>query len=111
MQTVVENPSFKASAKAAGMTETEIAALVSYLAGNPMAGVLVQEAGGIRKVRFAKTGGGKSGGYRVFYIVGAPEYPLFLLWVLNKRDAENLTKAQRNALAAVAKQLFENYLR
>lgn len=41
------------------------AALVGTLASDPMAGDLVPGLGGIRKLRFAPAGRGKSGGFRV----------------------------------------------
>jgi hypothetical protein len=109
MQTVALNPTFLATAKAAGMTEDEIAALIDYLAKNPQAGVVVQGTGGVRKVRFAKTGGGKSGGYRVFFYFAGPKWPVFLWAVISKNDAENLSKAERNELAKVTRTIIENY--
>ena len=57
-ETVVEMPDFQRRAKAA-MTEAERMALIDYLSANPLAGVLL--GGGLRKVRFAREGGGKSG--------------------------------------------------
>jgi hypothetical protein len=47
------------------MTEAEMDDLVRLLASNPETGVLIVGSGGCRKVRLARTGGGKSGGYRV----------------------------------------------
>ena len=41
--------------------------IISYLAEHPKAGVLMQGTGGVRKLRWAKEGGGKSGGVRVIY--------------------------------------------
>jgi hypothetical protein len=38
---------------------------VVFLAESPQAGDLMKETGGCRKVRIAKDGVGKSGGYRV----------------------------------------------
>ncbi len=58
MQTVVE-------AKALGVTETEKASIVTWIAVNPDAGNVIEGTGGARKVRFAGKSKGKSGGYRV----------------------------------------------
>ena len=65
MQTVVELPEFLRRAKAI-MSDEERFALVSFLAANPEAGLLL--GGGLRKVRVPRQGGGKSGGYRTLYV-------------------------------------------
>jgi hypothetical protein len=67
----------------------------------PRDGVVVPEAGGLRKLRFAAPASekGKSGSYRVFYVY-FPEYGIVVLWaVIDKVQKANLTKAQRNAIA------------
>jgi putative transcriptional regulator len=68
----------------------------------PLAGDLIVGSGGCRKVRVAGRGKGKSGGYRLitFHV---PAVGVSLLWVLSKGQASNLTKAQVNGLAKVAK--------
>jgi hypothetical protein len=111
MHTVVLNPIFQTAAKAAGMTDAELDDLVNFLARNPKAGVPVQGTGGIRKFRFAKTGGGKSGGYRVFSYYAGLEWPVFLWTIISKSQSENLSKAERNALAKMTAQIIANYPR
>jgi hypothetical protein len=67
----------------------------------PLAGTVVPGAGGLRKVRFATRGSGKgkSGSYRVSYTYFA-EYGLVILWaIIAKGQAEDLTKADCNAIA------------
>ena len=54
--------------------------------------------GGARKVRVARRGGGKSGGYRVITYYADADRPVFLLTVISKGQQSNLTKAQTNAL-------------
>ncbi len=49
------------------LTEDEKTELIDYLAMNPTAGLLIQGTGGIRKLRWARSGQGKSGGARVIY--------------------------------------------
>ena len=53
MQSVIETPSFLADAKAGGVTDGERAAIVDFLAANPMAGDEIARSGGARKVRDA----------------------------------------------------------
>lgn len=98
MHTVVETPEYLAAAKKAGMTETERQAAVDFLAANPDAGDIIPGTGGCRKVRIAKQGGGKSGGYRVITYYTDTETPVFLMTVISKGRQANLTDRQKNEL-------------
>jgi hypothetical protein len=99
MQTIIETRSYLAAAAAAGMSETERVRTVLFLAENPEAGDVMKETGGCRKVRIAKDGEGKSGGYRVITWFGGGDIPVFLLSVFAKRQKANLSNKERNALA------------
>lgn len=68
-----------------------------------------KEGGGIRKVRFALRGRGKSGGVRVIYYYHGRNVPIFLLTLFAKNEKANLSKAERNALAAVARRIANAY--
>jgi len=59
--TVRETPIFGRRADAL-LSADEREELIAYLAENPLAGKVIKETGGVRKVRFAATGKGKSGG-------------------------------------------------
>jgi mRNA-degrading endonuclease RelE of RelBE toxin-antitoxin system len=52
----------------------------------PEAGDLVPESGGIRKLRWAAKGKGKSGGVRVIYYFHSEALPVFLLTVYAKNQ-------------------------
>jgi hypothetical protein len=54
-----------------------------------------------RKFRFAKEGGGKSGGYRVVTWFGGGDVPVFLLTVFAKGRQATLTPDERNGLARI----------
>ena len=64
--TVIETQSFLRTAKAL-VSDEERMDLIAYLAENPTAGDIMEGTGGVRKVRWARRGGGKSGGFRVIY--------------------------------------------
>lgn len=98
VHTVVETPEYLIAAKLAGMSEEERGAAVEEIARNPGAGVLIPGSGGARKVRIARKGSGKSGGYRVVTYYSDADNPVFLLTVISKGQQANLTKAQRNEL-------------
>ena len=61
------------------------------MASHPAAGELIQETGGIRKLRWAAKGKGKSGGVRIIYYHYNDTVPLFLLTVFGKGEKVNLT--------------------
>lgn len=100
MQSVVETHAFLSDAKAAGMGDDERAAFVAFIAENPQAGDVMQGTGGARKVRWARRGSGKSGGYRVVTFYAGQDIPVFLLAVFAKSERANLSKAEQNALRA-----------
>lgn len=61
--------------------------------------------GGIRKLRWARTSGGKSTGIRVIYYFHDDSMPLYLLTVFGKNEKPNLSKEERNLLAKAVKEL------
>ncbi|GLS87979.1 hypothetical protein GCM10010873_29530 [Cypionkella aquatica] len=95
LETVIEMPDFQRRAKAA-MTEAERLALIDFLAANPLAGVLL--GGGLRKVRFARTGGGKSGGFRTIHYYKPEVGPVFLVTMFAKNEKSNLSAKEMEYL-------------
>lgn len=58
--------------------------------------------GGFRKLRLARQGGGKSGGFRVIYFYYTENMPVYLFDIYAKNAKENLTQAERVAFAAIS---------
>ena len=106
LQTVVELDSFIRRAKTI-MSDAERAAIVDFVAANPEAGVSL--GGGLRKVRFARAGSGKSGGYRSIYVFGGISVPLFLVTVFAKNEQDNISKAEQAHLIELSKLLIATY--
>jgi hypothetical protein len=106
--TVIETPSFLRDAKRI-MDDEERQEIVAFLAHNPNAGDILQGTGGIRKLRFAREGGGKSSGYRVIYFFHSAAIPLFALNVFAKNEKTNISPAERNALKTLSAQLVQTY--
>ena len=109
--TVTETPGFLKDVKAARLTEEEHRELIYFLAANPTAGAVVEGTGGVRKVRFAAGGQGKSGAYRVVYYYHDMDMPLYALVLFAKKDKANLNKAERNAMKKLVPVLVEQYQR
>lgn len=108
MITVVELPEFIRCSERL-LTEKEKVSLVNYLAAHPGAGVIMRGTGGIRKLRWQRGGIGKSGGVRVIYYFYDEEHPVFLLSIFGKSEKANLSKAEYNELAKLARILIESY--
>ncbi len=83
--------------------------LVSYLAEHPNSGVLIQGSGGIRKLRWARNDGGKSGGVRVIYFHYSEVMPLYLLAIFGKNEKANISAQEKKLLAKLVKELIFNW--
>jgi hypothetical protein len=105
--TVAETPEFQRRARAI-MSDGERMALIDFIARNPTAGVAI--GGGIRKVRYARDGGGKSGGFRVIHFYGGDEgMPVFLITVFAKNEKANLTKTETEIVKSLGRLLADSY--
>ena len=74
--------------------EEERAEFAAFIAHNPLAGVVVRDSGGIRKVRWSREGSGKSGGVRVIYFTRLEAGEVVLLTLYAKSKTDNLTGAK-----------------
>lgn len=88
-----------------GFTDDELSQLQQVLLENPKAGDVMKGTGGLRKVRFAFLGSGKSGSVRVCYIDIEGVLEIHLIDVFAKNEKENLSKAERNAIRIVVEQI------
>ncbi len=88
-------PDFVASTRKM-LEDDEREELVDFLSLNPVAGDVIAGTGGVRKVRWALPGRGKSGGARVIYFYHDMGMPLFLLDAYAKNERANISHADRN---------------
>lgn len=104
--TVAELPEFQRRAVKL-LTGDERQSVVNYLAAFPREGDLIRNTGGVRKLRWARGGRGKSAGVRVIYYFHSERMPLYLLTVFAKNERDDLTQGERNELAKLVKILVE----
>ncbi len=97
---------FVRRAKAA-MTDGERAELINLLATNPEAGIPL--GSGLRKMRFGRTGAGKSGGFRTIHFYRAGAGPLLLLTMFAKNEKANLSAAELAVLMKLGDELAAHY--
>lgn len=103
--TVAEIDPFDATARRAGLSDQERAELIAFLAANPQAGDVIPGTGGLRKLRWARTGEGKRGGYRAIYYFFTDEVPIYLLAIYAKNQQVDLSAQQKRRLSELAVEL------
>lgn len=103
MQTIIETPVFERTS--GFMKKEDKDRFIDYIARNPDAGDLIPNSGGIRKVRFAIEGGGKSGGARIFTYYYDDENPVYLLAALKKSQKSDLSREELAALRELSKSI------
>lgn len=83
------------------LTDTEYSEFQQFLIANPEAGDVIQETGGLRKVRWAAGGKGKSGGVRViyYYVDQAEQMRMLLMYKKGRKDT--LTAEDKKVLKAI----------
>lgn len=101
LHTVVETPQFIRDAAAVGMSDAERKSFVDLVAASPQQGVEIQGSGGVRKIRVAGRGKGKSGGYRAIAAYFGTDVPVYLLALLSKGDRENFSNAEIAGFKAI----------
>ncbi len=104
---VVSLRPFLRVAKAVGLNDADIQEIEVQVAYDPEQGDLVEGTGGVRKRRVALSNRnkGKSGGGRVFTVFFHMDLPVYIVAMVDKSDAGNLSKAERNELARLTGQL------
>jgi hypothetical protein len=73
----------------------------------PEQGPVVRGGGGLRKLRWARPGGGKSGGFRVIYYWAPGEEVFYMLYAYAKNEQGDLTPAQTRALGQLVREEFK----
>jgi hypothetical protein len=81
-----------------------LTAIQSDLLDNPERGRIVQGLGGIRKARAAdpERGKGKRGGFRYLYMYFVTDQEIYLLYLFDKNEQEDLSPSQRRLLRDLA---------
>lgn len=68
------------------LSDDDYRGLQSYLLQKPDAGDIVRGSGGVRKVRWASAGKGKSGGVRAIYYWKKSEHEIWMLTMYSKSE-------------------------
>jgi hypothetical protein len=108
LTTVVETAAYLSKASRL-LGDSEREDVLNALAADPEAGAVIKGTGGMRKYRVGVEGRGKRGGARVIYWYHSERYPLVLLWMFAKNEADDLTSEQRKRLTRVTGELLGDF--
>jgi hypothetical protein len=72
------------------LDDEEYAELQQFMMQNPEAGQVVPGSGGVRKLRWARSGKGKRGGLRVIHFVRYQPNELWMLTIYSKAERDNV---------------------
>ncbi len=100
----IETPTFTRLLTAL-LSDDEYLGLQNVLLDDPSRGSLIKGGGGIRKLRHALTGRGKSGGIRVIYYWIRDDQQIFMLLVYPKSKKDDLTDRETAMLRELVKEL------
>jgi hypothetical protein len=98
-------PEFDRQWQKLDLGDDELRRLQESLLQKPKAGGAIRGTKGLRKIRIAFEGQGKSGGGRVVYIDFAAYETIYLITAYPKNEKENLSQAERNAIAKMVVRL------
>ena len=101
LPTVVETSVFRRKAEKL-LTSEEYDDLLFYLSRYYAVGDEIPGTGGVRKLRYAIGGRGKSGGVRVIYYFFDEVNPVLALFLYGKNEQGNLTPAEKKVAASLA---------
>lgn len=87
------------------LTDDEYAGLQNVLVENPERGDIIKGGGGIRKLRYALFGRGKSGGVRVVYYWLRDDQQVYMLLIYPKSKKDDLTDRETALLREFVKEL------
>jgi hypothetical protein len=105
----IELPGFTRAWAALDLRDEDLWALQASILEGPDRHPVISGTGGLRKVRFARPGGGrgKSGSYRVCYACFLGDGAIVLAMVYGKGEQSDLTTAQRKEITAALRAIGE----
>lgn len=105
MHTIIETPTFQ-RLWSAYWTEDERLEFAAYLAQTPLAGDVIKASGGVRKIRWKRKGGGKSGGVRVIYYNMLASGEIILLFIYAKNEFDSIAGEKLKELKNVIEKTY-----
>ncbi len=86
------------------LSDEEYRGLQLALLFRPEQGPLIPKGGGLRKIRWRKSGSGKRGGLRMIYFWDKDSDTIYMLFVYQKNEQEDLTPNQLQVLRKLVRE-------
>jgi hypothetical protein len=83
------------------LSDDQYRSLQRLLVDHPDAGAIIKATGGIRKLRCAAEGKGKSGGVRIIYYWAMANDRILLLFMYPKSEKDDLSPEERKVLRSI----------
>lgn len=87
------------------MDENEYDGLLEFLARNYLKGDIIASSGGVRKIRYARQGKGKSAGFRVIYYYHSEDHPIVPFTIFAKNQKTNISEAEKHELYTIVQRI------
>lgn len=103
--TFIDLPSFRREGL---LNDDEYRELQQALLENPRMGIVISGTGGLRKLRWAPKGVGKSGALRVIYYNRSEQTGrIYMVFIFPKNVSSNLSNSQKQQLKQIIERLIE----
>ena len=89
------------------LTDLEYRELQIALLKQPSAGAVIQNSGGLRKIRWSMSGRGKRGGVRAIYYWVVAKDQILMLFIYSKTEKDDLTAEQLKVLREIVEKEFK----
>ncbi len=96
--------------KGIGFDDGDLRELENFLIVNPQYRKVISGTGGLRKMRWALPGMGKSGGIRILYVDFPEHEVLYFISLIKKNEKENISKEDKKTISQII-ELIEKNLR
>lgn len=83
------------------LSDGEYSALQRHLVAHPEEGDVIQQTGGLRKIRWSADGKGKRGGVRIIYYYVMSQSQIRMLLIYRKGRVDTLTASQKFVLRQI----------
>ena len=94
-----------------GLGDDDMRRLENQIADNPELGAVISGTGGLRKMRFAFEGRGKSGSSRVLYVDFVIHECIYLIYAYPKNEKDNISPSEREMFRKIIEQTKKEWRR
>ena len=111
VRTFIQTHEFSRRWDELGFDDENLRLLEIDIMKNPEKYPVIQGTGGLRKARIALENKGKSGGARVCFVDFVFAETVYLITVYSKKEKDNLSKEERNAVKKMIEAIEKNLWR